>query len=417
MISVVLFRQNLRVIDNRALVAAAAHGDPVLPVAVWDTKRHERPWCGWASMGSHREQFLVEALTDLNQQLHGNLCVAAGTMADVVSHLAQHLPAMRLITNAVPGQYEAEELQAIARICDAHGHEVSVMNDTTLLDDIQPELVPNGFTKFRQHVEKRVKVAAPDKAPTNLNFANIPATITQAQLPAAQHQAPIMRGGETAAWQHLDEYMWQTNAIAHYKKTRNRLIGRHVSAKVSMALAHGCVSARSIYAEIKRYEKQVQRNDSTYWLFFELLWRDFFHYQCAKHHKHWYQHGGFLQPGIANPPVDNAKCQAWITGTTENAFVNANMLELVQTGYMSNRGRQNVASYLIHDLGQDWRWGAAAFEHYLIDADVASNIGNWMYIAGVGNSNQPRVFNVPEQAKRYDASGAFVNHWLQGKLF
>ena len=93
------------------------------------------------------------------------------------------------------------------------------------------------------------------------------------------------------------------------------------------------------------------------------------------------------------------------------------MLELVQTGYMSNRGRQNVASYLIHDLGQDWRWGAAAFEHYLIDADVASNIGNWMYIAGVGNSNQPRVFNVPEQAKRYDASGAFVNHWLQGKLF
>ena len=84
---------------------------------------------------------------------------------------------------------------------------------------------------------------------------------------------------------------------------------------------------------------------------------------------------------------------------------------------MSNRGRQNAASYLIHDLGQDWRVGAAIFEHFLIDYDVASNIGNWMMIAGVGNSAQSKVFNVNNQQLRYDKNGKFTNFWTQPKLF
>jgi deoxyribodipyrimidine photo-lyase len=103
----------------------------------------------------------------------------------------------------------------------------------------------------------------------------------------------------------------------------------------------------------------------------------------------------------------------WINGEIAEPFVNANMLELKLSGFMSNRGRQNVASYLIHDLGIDWRWGAAYFEMQLLDYDVSSNWGNWAYIAGVGNDPRPfRKFNIKKQQEQYDPDGMFTNYWL-----
>ena len=109
--------------------------------------------------------------------------------------------------------------------------------------------------------------------------------------------------------------------------------------------------------------------------------------------------------------------RTWIEGRTKDAFVNANMIELQKTGWMSNRGRQNVASYFSRTLKQDWRIGAAYFESLLIDYDVHSNYGNWMYVAGVGNDPRSRVFNCKLQAERYDSDGRFRRHWLQTKLF
>jgi deoxyribodipyrimidine photo-lyase len=94
-------------------------------------------------------------------------------------------------------------------------------------------------------------------------------------------------------------------------------------------------------------------------------------------------------------------------------LVDANLTELYQTGWMSNRGRQNVASFMSKTLKLDWRFGAALFEHYLIDYDVSSNYGNWQYISGVGvDPREDRVFNVSLQAKKYDPTGAYLHHWL-----
>ena len=107
----------------------------------------------------------------------------------------------------------------------------------------------------------------------------------------------------------------------------------------------------------------------------------------------------------------------WIDGTTNEPFVNANMIELKKTGWMSNRGRQNVASYFAKDLLLDWRMGAAYFESQLIDYDVHSNYGNWMYVAGVGNDPRDRKFNVQLQAHRYDENGKFQRLWNQKSLF
>ncbi|WP_273567781.1 FAD-binding domain-containing protein [Maribacter halichondriae] len=107
----------------------------------------------------------------------------------------------------------------------------------------------------------------------------------------------------------------------------------------------------------------------------------------------------------------------WIEGTTKEPFVNANMKEIAKTGWMSNRGRQNVASFWAKELEQDWRIGAAYFESLLIDYDVHSNWGNWMYQSGVGNDPRDRNFNIKRQAEMYDANGKFQNLWLQETLF
>jgi len=133
-----------------------------------------------------------------------------------------------------------------------------------------------------------------------------------------------------------------------------------------------------------------------------------------------YQHRYFLQNGIKTTTIQHKHqpelFQSWINGETGNDFIDANMLELKHTGFMSNRGRQNVASYLCHYLKLDWRYGAAYFEQQLIDYDVCSNWCNWAYLAGVGNDPMPnRVFNIDKQANDYDKNRNYRNHWLINK--
>ena len=201
-----------------------------------------------------------------------------------------------------------------------------------------------------------------------------------------------------------------------YKKTRNGLIGTNYSSKLSAWLANGCISAKAIYHEVKKYEKAITKNDSTYWLIFELIWRDYFKYISLKHQNNIFKIGGIKHRNYDwenHPKYVNA----WIAGNTGKSFVDANIRELNETGWMSNRGRQNVASFFAKDWKLDWRIGAAYFESMLIDYDVHSNYGNWMYVAGVGNDPRDRKFNVELQAERYDPKHKFQQAWLQKTLF
>jgi deoxyribodipyrimidine photo-lyase len=125
----------------------------------------------------------------------------------------------------------------------------------------------------------------------------------------------------------------------------------------------------------------------------------------------------FHKKGIMNKPIvwktNRNIFEKWRLGETGVPLIDANMKELLETGFMSNRGRQNVASFLVRDLQIDWRWGAAWFESQLIDYDVCSNWGNWLYGAGVGNDPRDnRYFNILKQATNYDSKGEYVKHWL-----
>ncbi|WP_371455854.1 FAD-binding domain-containing protein [Leeuwenhoekiella aequorea] len=146
------------------------------------------------------------------------------------------------------------------------------------------------------------------------------------------------------------------------------------------------------------------------------MWRDFFKYISLKHGDSIFKKNGISTATYEWKSNDSIR-KEWIDGATKYAFVNANMIELAKTGWMSNRGRQNVASFWSKEKQQDWRIGAAYFESMLIDYDVHSNYGNWMYASGVGNDPRDRIFNIEKQAERYDVSGNFTRLWLQNNLF
>ena len=173
------------------------------------------------------------------------------------------------------------------------------------------------------------------------------------------------------------------------------MIGENYSTKFSAWLGLGCLSPREIYYELKKYERQFSANESTYWLEFELLWRDYFRFMMKKYSNLFFQQTGIKAKTDLLHQHNNDTLLTWINGKTGVDFIDANMIELKLTGFMSNRGRQNVASYLCNDLKLDWRYGAAYFEQQLIDYDVCSNWGNWAYLAGVGNDPRGnRVFNI-----------------------
>ncbi len=173
------------------------------------------------------------------------------------------------------------------------------------------------------------------------------------------------KGGETSALARLKFYLWDTRAVEQYKITRNGLLGSEYSTKFSPWLAFGSISPRRIFYELKKYERERVKNDSTYWVVFELLWRDYFRFIAAKYGNCLFYSGGVKKLKYKwNEDLD--KFEKWAHGKTGVPFVDANMRELLHTGWMSNRGRQNVASFLTKNLCLDWRLGAEWFESLLV---------------------------------------------------
>merc|ERR1740129_421486 len=148
---------------------------------------------------------------------------------------------------------------------------------------------------------------------------------------------------------------------------------------------------------------------STYWLIFELTWRDFFVYMGLSVGDKLFKSGG-VTGQRQHWRGGEQELRMWKEGKTGDKLVDANMRELAASGFMSNRGRQNVASFIALDLKMDWRYGAAHFESTLIDHDVYANWGNWCAAAGMTGGRVNR-FNIVKQSKDYDKEGDYVRHW------
>jgi deoxyribodipyrimidine photo-lyase len=227
------------------------------------------------------------------------------------------------------------------------------------------------------------------------------------------YHRPEFAGGEAAALAHLQRYLARGLA-ATYKATRNQLSGMDFSSKLSPWLAVGALSARTVAAQLQAFEAQHGASDGTEWLIFELLWRDHFRWLHHKYGSRLYHAKGLR----ATEPLPHSRCnprslQHWCAGQTGIPLVDAALRELRATGYLSNRLRQVVASFWLHELQGDWRAGAAWFEAQLLDFDVHSNTGNWLYIAGLGTDPRGgRRFDVAKQTREHDPHGAYQRLWL-----
>ena len=425
--SVVWFRNDLRLRDNETLFKAAKNSDVVYPVYIFDPRMFQLTKLGFPKTGGHRLKFLLESVKELRNALQAcgsNLIIRCGIPELILPELVADVNATALYCS----KESLTEEQKVESALEEKLNQMKVRMDSFWQHTLYHEedvpwpirQVPEVFTSFRKEAEKTVQVRNEFPVITQLqSFHDLdPGEIpTCNDLGIREEEADpravlTFNGGERAAWQRISYYFWEENLLKNYKTTRNELLGGDYSSKLSPWLSLGCISARSVYFELKRYEQERKKNTSTYWLFFELLWRDFFRFMAKKHGSKIFLINGLT----SNSPKysgNHSLFEKWKNGETGEPFVDANMKELLLTGYMSNRGRQNAASYLMHDLGIKWTWGASWFENRLIDYDASSNWLNWAYIAGVGNDpRNGRQFNIESQAARYDPGGRYTSHWL-----
>ncbi|KAL3537674.1 hypothetical protein ACH5RR_001040 [Cinchona calisaya] len=443
-IAIVWFRNDLRILDNEALFKAWLSSEAVLPVYCVDPRLFSSTthYFGFPKTGALRGQFLMESLGDLKRNLknHGlNLLIKKGKPEDILPSVAK---AYRAHTVFAQKETCSEELNIerlvtrnLRRVDQPSSEVRSIKSDSITgtkleliwggsmyhIDDIpfDCKCLPGVYTQFRKSVEFKTTIRPCVKIPTKLgplpsvtDWGSVP------EIPQLGLQKPKVSkglrfvGGETAAMSRVHEYFWKKDLLRTYKETRNGMLGPDYSTKFSPWLASGNLSARFINEEVKRYETERQSNNSTYWVLFELMWRDYFRFLSIKHGNSLFHQGGPRKVEV-NWSQDHSLFDAWRNGHTGYPLIDANMRELSTTGFMSNRGRQIVCSFLVRDMGIDWRMGAEWFESCLLDYDPCSNYGNWTYGAGVGNDpREDRYFSISKQAQKYDPEGEFATYWL-----
>jgi deoxyribodipyrimidine photo-lyase len=427
------FRNDLRLHDNEALTEAIKKCDYLLPVYVWDSRNFELILDDIPKIGSHRLQRICEALHDLRtnlKNLGSDLLILHGKTEDILFDLARQCKSSGIFCNRERTFEEAYIQNSLERKLWTIGQEMYFFRGKMMIHTADLPFpvthTPDIFTHFRKEIEGNVTIRNPLPTPQYIPQlpAHIPSDYQHGFTGCAINEPDNIsdprsvfpfKAGEISGLQRVKNYMQPEGPVSRYKETRNGLIGSDYSTKFSVYLSLGSLSPKYIYHQLKQYEINFGANESTYWVYFELLWRDFFRFHAKKYGVKIFQYKGTSGRREWTESVgERDRFKRWCQGTTGEPFIDANMTELNLTGFMSNRGRQNVASYLVHDLKVNWLWGAAYFESLLIDFDPCSNYGNWAYIAGVGaDPRNDRQFNVKGQSERYDPDGKYVDLWLK----
>lgn len=414
-------RNDLRLDDNKALTAFCKEcSDGLLLWPASDSYLRSR---------NFRKSFIHNSLLAYQDQLESvGLYLNASPLK--ITSLLEDL----LVTNNIKKVFftfgisseEKKEEAFVRDLCDSLGVMLQGFNGHCLIDTehlpFSISQMPLVFTDYRKKIELLLEskdvILKPVECPKNFP--------KQIKLPIEKFPVHFLNdkkavslsfpGGEKNAQERLSNYLFNGRNILTYKETRNGMLDFDDSTKFSPWLSIGALSAKRIYSELKIFESTVESNSSTYWLFFELLWRDYFKHFSLKYQDKLFKKTGISTKSLTKNILTRSQIETnfekWKNGKTSKDFVNANMLELAQTGWMSNRGRQNVASFLIHDLEVPWTWGASYFEEMLIDYDCESNWGNWLYLSGRGSDPRSRVFNIDKQANDYDSNGAYRKRWL-----
>lgn len=408
--NVMWFRYDLRLDDNPALFEATKNGLPIIALTLFP--KQESIIEGLPSISDARANAIYQAIESLENNL-AKIGIGLLVLQDI-QDFAQTIDPANIETvyyNEFPGSNEQRQLVALNAYFSQSKFQSSV--SYSMIHPYQlgfsVEETPDVFTSFRKQVEKSAVVSTP-LPPLNYTQDDVRYSLPSIKSLGFNEVLLLIPSGEEQALERLQYYCIDSALVRSYKETRNGMVEWDDSSKLSMHLSLGTLSPRRVYATLKEAEAIHGANQSTYWLWFELLWRDFFYFTHLKEQQFFFQPWDFPE---SLTPKQQQLFSAIVDGETGYPLVDANMKELVKTGWMSNRGRQNIASFFVHYCKLPWSLGATMFESYLLDYNVSSNIGNWRYVAGVGNDPRDhRIFNVVKQGNQYDASTEYIVRWL-----
>ncbi len=401
-------RRDLRVSDNQALMATLTQTDQVVPVFLLEPAPPD--------VGDKPRAFLLASLRQLDADLRrrgGRLIVRQGDPERELDALLQQTGAQAIFAEEdFSPQAQRRDLELSDRLpLYLTGGQTVRPPGTILKADGDPYVVYTPFSrkwKGETSLPSDVVLPAPDRIPTpdHLDSQPIP------QEPGLPESVPF-EPGEAPAQRRLEDFIEEQ--IYDYGETRDRMDLAGTS-RLSPYLRFGMLSARqaavAALTAIELAPDPEARESAETWLN-ELIWREF--YVHILYHFPHVQHGSF-RAKLRNIPWQNDETAfaAWCGGQTGYPAVDAAMRQLVQTGWMHNRARMLVASFLVKDLLIDWRWGEGWFMQHLVDGDLASNNGGWQWTAGTGTDAAPyfRIFNPTLQAKKSDPQGAYIRRWL-----
>jgi deoxyribodipyrimidine photo-lyase len=398
-LAIVLFRNNLRIDDNYCLYNACKNSDFVLglySLEVLKGKIYDFEKCN-----IFRQKFIKESLICLKNNLL-KYDINLSIVDDIDKSLEELSKSYEIII------YYDEEVGTQEKAFEKklQKYKYKSFFSQTMIEPFVFDY-KKSFSHFRNKAEKQNinKTLDEISRKKSIDFKSLDIKIPKLKID--NPNAIIFKGGEDEAFVHLQNYLPN---IHSYKTTRNEMSGFENSTKFSSYLAIGCISPRRIYEKIKDQEEKTYESDSSYWIYFELLWRDFFHLVM--------KYSGnklFLKSGIReinyNFRIDKNTFDNFFNASLGVDLIDASINELKTTGWLSNRNRQIVASYFIKNLGLDWRVGAAFFESFLVDYNPASNYGNWAYQAHVGNDSSYRIFDIERQTQMYNGND-YIKKWL-----
>lgn len=409
-------RRDLRIADNKVLLAADRNCARVCPVFIRSAWRTTHDWTG-----PNRQQFLCNSLAALAEgysQLGAPLIIRSGDPLNALEQLIGETAATALFFQTDPDPHGRATEAAVAALCRRLGvslhaiHDVSLHPPTAILTgDQRPYRV---FTPYWNNWHAQAKEAV---VPTLRSLSGPPGlasdplpTLASWSLPACQ--AAIPAGGEAAAKLRLKTAL--KHKLAAYQTTRDfpALDG---TSRLSQDLRFGLLSIRSVYAAVAQAHAAADADGKSGLLTFlkELAWREF--YFAILHHFPTVLALEFAPQWRGLPWDEPAeKLTAWQQGRTGFPIVDAGMRELLATGHIHNRVRMITAMFLTKDLHCDWRLGESWFMRHLVDGEIASNNGGWQWSAGTGADAAPyfRIQNPWSQTARYDPQGIYIKRWL-----
>ncbi len=419
--ALVLFRRDLRLADNPALSAACAAHAQVLPVFI-----HAPDEDGEWPAGAASRWWLHHSLAALDNRLrgqHAGLHLCQGATLDVLRELIRTSDATTVYWNRL---YEPAAIARDTRIKSAlreqgiavHSHNAALWCEPWQIATRQ-DAPYKVFTPYWRNLRPQLRTAEPLPEPVLPGWHNLSGGLplsALALLPRIRWDnglAKAWQPGEAGAQELLE--IFGDDAIGDYAHARD-LPARHGTSRLSPHLHFGEISPRQIHAELDRRAQRVdakRRPDIEPYLR-ELGWREFAHHLLFHFPQTPTENFNPRFAGFRWAPSDDALLTRWQQGRTGIPLVDAGMRELWHTGWMHNRVRMIVASFLTKNLRQHWQHGARWFWDTLVDADLANNTLGWQWVAGCGADAAPyfRVFNPVTQAKKFDPDGHYLRRWL-----